>query len=27
LAEAGFDVDRTWTDPDDRFALVCAARN
>ncbi|MFC9554360.1 L-histidine N(alpha)-methyltransferase [Rhodococcus sp. NPDC056960] len=27
LAEAGFGVDRTWSDPDDRFALVCAARS
>ncbi len=27
LAEAGFGVDRTWSDPDARFALVCAARS
>lgn len=26
LAAAGFDTERVWTDPDDRFALVLAAR-
>ncbi|AOW91865.1 dimethylhistidine N-methyltransferase [Rhodococcus sp. WMMA185] len=26
LADAGFAVERTWTDPDDRFALLAAAR-
>ncbi|MFZ2176428.1 MAG: L-histidine N(alpha)-methyltransferase [Rhodococcus sp. (in: high G+C Gram-positive bacteria)] len=25
LSEAGFDVERTWTDPDQRFALICAS--
>ncbi len=27
LAAAGFDTEQVWTDPDDRFALVLAARN
>jgi L-histidine N-alpha-methyltransferase len=27
LAAAGFEVERTWSDPDDRFALVCATRS
>lgn len=26
LRAAGFEVERTWTDPDERFALVCAGR-
>lgn len=26
LAAAGFDVEQTWTDADDRFALICAGR-
>ncbi|WP_072689497.1 L-histidine N(alpha)-methyltransferase [Rhodococcus marinonascens] len=27
LTDAGFGIERTWRDPDERFALVCAARN
>ncbi|MBJ8340487.1 L-histidine N(alpha)-methyltransferase [Antrihabitans sp. YC3-6] len=26
LAAAGFDVEQTWTDADERFALICAGR-